>query len=116
MERIWFLSPAIATAMFFLGQLYFSTAASPRAPVASAGADSPRASNVTLRVVEQIRSTDVGGPHITRVPDTEAQLLELFSQDGALVFFQDEVEVVETEEKHFRLEEVGVIVPGNTVP
>ena len=101
-ERVWFLSPAIATALFFAVQsiLAFST---PRQAVTveAAAADTPSPTNVKVRVVEQIRPLDSRARTPTRVPLTEQALLELFHRDGAVVFFQDEVEVVETSEKEF---------------
>jgi hypothetical protein len=107
-NRIWFLSPALATAAFFgvqavLALSYHRDAST----VAAASANAPNPRHVKLRIVEQIRSA--GGPRASSVPETEAQLLELFRRDGAVVFFQDEVEVVEISAREFDADEAGVI-------
>lgn len=101
-ERVWFLSPAIATALFF-GIQAFASFSTPRSNtnVEAAAAETPKPTNVKIRVVEQIRALDARARAPTRVPTTEEELLELFQRDGAIVFFQDEVEVVETSEREF---------------
>jgi hypothetical protein len=101
-ERVWFLSPAIATGLFFAIQAFVSFS-SPRSTgnVEAAAAETPKPMNVKVRVVEQIRPLDARARIPTRVPTTEEELLELFRRDGAIVFFQDEVEVVETSEREF---------------
>ena len=101
-ERVWFLSPAIATGLFFLLQaiLAFSNP-HPTRNLQAAAAETPSPTHVKVRVVEQIRALDARVRTPTRVPTTERELLELFHRDGAVVFFQDEVEVVETSEKKF---------------
>lgn len=110
MERVWFLSPAIATAVFFAVQLCCSFTADRHEPrLAGATAEAPRATNVEVRVVEQIRAVEAGPRPAKPVPRTEAELMQLFRQDGAVVFFQDEVEVVETPSKRFAADEVEVI-------
>jgi hypothetical protein len=101
-ERVWFFSPAIATALFFAVQIALSlTSPRPSTSVEGAAADAPNATNVKIRVVEQIRPLDQKVRTPKQVPTTEAELLELFGRDGAVVFFQDEVEVVETSEREF---------------
>jgi hypothetical protein len=105
-ERAWFFSPAIATALFFGIQAVVSIS-SPRpnsTSVEGAAAEAPKAMNVKVRVVEQIRPLDARARTPKRVPTTEQELLELFQRDGAIVFFQDEVEVVETSERKFEPE------------
>jgi hypothetical protein len=104
-ERVWFFSPAIATALFFTVQIALSFS-SPRqiGGVEGAAADTPNPTNVKVRVVEQIRPLDRKVHTASRVPATEAELMELFGRDGAVVFFQDEVEVVETSEREFEAE------------
>ena len=52
-------------------------------------------------MVEQIRPLDQKVRTPTQVPTTETELLQLFKKDGAVIFFQDEVEVVETSEREF---------------
>jgi hypothetical protein len=113
-ERVWFLSPALATATFFGLQAILSLS-TPRqsTSVEAAAADAPPATNVKVRVVEQIRPLDARLKTPSQVPTTEAELLELFHRDGAIVFFQDEVDVVETSEKSFE-EEVITLSPRQT--
>ncbi len=101
-DGVWFLSPAIATGLFFAAQAVLSLSAPrPAVNLEAAAADAPTPMHVKVRVVEQIRSLDARGRIPTQVPTTEEALLELFHRDGAVVFFQDEVEVVETSEKEF---------------
>lgn len=110
MERVWFLSPAIATAIFFAVQVFFSfTSDRHESRLAGATAEAPNPTNVQIRVVEQIKAVEARRRDTKPVPQTEAQLLQLFRQDGAVVFFQDEVEVVETPAKQFAADEVEVI-------
>jgi hypothetical protein len=103
-ERIWFLSPALATGLFFAAQAYVSLSTPAHGTnIEGAAAETPNPTNVKVRVVEQIRP--LSQMRATKpVPMTEQELLELFARDGAVVFFQDEVEVVETSEKEFEAE------------
>jgi hypothetical protein len=104
-ERAWFFSPAIATALFFAIQLVVSLT-TPRISVnvEAAAPETPNPTNLKIRVLEQIRPLHQNLRASTQVPTTEAELLELFHDGGAVVFFQDEVEVVETSEREFEAE------------
>lgn len=104
-DRVWTLSPALATACFFAIQAVISLS-TPREStnLEAAAAAAPNPTNVKVRVVEQIRPLDARARKPTPVPNTEAELLELFHKDGTVIFFQDEVEVVETTEKAFEPE------------
>jgi hypothetical protein len=109
-ERAWFLSPAIATAVFFALKLFLGgedrvvTDA-----VAGAAAQGPVTAPVKVRVVAELQRADDARRLTRAVPPTEADLLRLLEQDGSVVFLSDEVEVVATPEREFSFGEVEVI-------
>ena len=111
-DRAWFLSPAIATAVFIVLKLVLGgddrvvTDA-----IAGAAAQGPINAPVKVRVVAEIRRADETRRPTRSVPPTEADLLRMLEQDGSVVFFSDEVEVVATPEREFTPREVQVITP-----
>ncbi len=107
--RVWFLSPSIATAVFFAIQLGLSlTAEDTTNSVSAAAADAPSAVPVKVRVVAQIEAASKAAP-ATPVPTTEHELFELFDRDGAVTFAAEEVDVVATRFRKFETSEVEVI-------
>ncbi len=115
-SRVWFLSPAIATAFFFAAQLFLALTPKKMDPgVAAASAKTPTAIPMEVRIVQQIRPVEDrerSSAQTVTVPQTEQDFLKLFGSDSAVVFFHDEVEVVETPAKEFETSEVDVIHGG----
>src|SRR5687768_15186248 len=84
-RRVWLVSPAVATLIFFAAQIFISQySGSPRA-VRGAAPDAPSATPVAMRVVATIKSADDAKP-ASRVPESEEELLELFKKQGAVIF------------------------------
>lgn len=109
-ERAWFLSPSIATALFFVVQLGASfTADEGTTAISGAGAETPTAIPVTVRVVAEIHPLERPTKAVSAVPTTEAALFELIERDGAVIFDAEEVDVVATPEREFEPAEALVI-------
>jgi hypothetical protein len=109
-RSVWFLSPALATVLFFGAQLLIATVIdSPGVRVAKSAASPPSPVPVKVRVVTQIRDLEEKPRELARVPQSEAALLELFKKNGCVVFSASEVDAVGTQERRFGTEEVGVI-------
>lgn len=109
-SRVWLLSPAIATAIFFIAQFLLAALADPPSSrVKGAGTEGPSATPVKVRVVSEIRSFDERRFASAKVPKSESELLELMKNRGTVVFLPSEVDTVGTVEKKFADQEVGVI-------
>jgi hypothetical protein len=106
-RRVWLVSPAIATVLFFAAQL-FLRGYGDASGVNSAGTETPSAIPVAVRVVAEIKTaSDV--KLAASVPANESELLELFKKNGAVVFSSTEVEKIGTQAIELEAEEVGVI-------
>lgn len=102
-ERIWILSPALATGLFF-GLKLIVGAADPMVGsdrVAGAGAQTPVAMPTQVRVVSELRRADASVRAKRVVPETEADLMRLFEQEGTVTFLTDEVDVMATSAPEF---------------
>lgn len=109
-RRHFVLTPAAATVLFFLAQLFFFvTDPQPSTKIAGATAEAPVPMPVKVRVVAEIRSLDDVKRPKAKVPATEAALLDLLRREGSVIFSSEEVEVVATPEQSFGPEEVDVI-------
>ena len=108
-RRRFVLTPAVATLLFFAIQLALSLGDGRKSEISGAGADTPAAIPVRVRVVAQIRSQTDTPRSKSAVPTTEAALLDLLRREGAVIFSSEEVEVVSTHEQEFGPEEVDVI-------
>ena len=109
-QRAWFLSPSIATAIFFAVQLVLAfTSDGGGERIQAAAADAPAATPVSVRVVAEIHPLERPTKAAAKVPETEEALFELIERDGAVIFASDEVEVVATSEREFDAAEVTVI-------
>ena len=109
-ERVWFLSPAAVTALFFLCQIYlaFQSSEGTSPVVGASAADGPTSGSVQVRVVAEIRPVAPRAP--TPLPENEAEFWDLLRRDGGQVmFFTDEVGVLTTPARRFEVDEVGVI-------
>lgn len=108
-QRVWLLSPSIATAVFFVVQIFLSfSGQSTSDRIAAASADAPSPVPVQVRVVAEIQPLEKKAT-TAAVPDTEEALFELIERDGTVTFGSEEVDVVETSEREFEAIEVGVI-------
>lgn len=108
-ERVWILSPALVTAVFFALKLVLGvTAPLVTSDVAGAGAQTPAAVQVKVWVVSDLRRID-DPPRAKRpVPSSEADLLRLLEQEGTVTFLSDEVEVVATSAPEFEPHRVNI--------
>ncbi|MEQ9496486.1 MAG: hypothetical protein RIT81_06495 [Deltaproteobacteria bacterium] len=109
-QRAWFLSPSIATAVFFVAQAVASFSSNEASStIAAAAADAPNAAPVEVRVVAEIHALE----HVTQaaraVPATEEALFEMIERDGAVIFDSEEVDVVAIPEQEFGSDEALVI-------
>jgi hypothetical protein len=107
-RRVWLVSPAIATVLFFGAQFLLAGYGDTPSSVRGAAADTPSAIPVSVRVVAEIKSAGDMKP-AARVPASESELLELFHKQGAVVFSQSEVENIGTQSSEFDDQEVEVI-------
>lgn len=109
-ERVWFMSPALVTALFFGLKLAMGAggAAVDSDQVAGAGAETPVAMPTQVRVVAQLHRADVAPRPKRVVPKTEADLLRLLAQEGTVTFLSDEVEVVATSAPEFEPQQVHI--------
>jgi hypothetical protein len=107
-RRVWLVSPALATLLFFAAQFFLASYVESPRDVRGAAADAPTAVPVNVRVVSQIKSADELKP-LARVPASEYELLELFKKQGCVVFSSTEVEDIGTQASEFDAAEVGVI-------
>lgn len=109
-ERIWLLSPAVATLIFFASQLFIAQMRdAPKGGVHAAAAEAGRRVPVEVRIVSQIRPLEDSAKPTTRVPPSETEFFDLLERQGCVVFSASEVENIGTPERQFRPEEVGVI-------
>lgn len=117
-ERIWLLSPALATALFFALKLAFGAGApgAGREDVAGAGAETPVAMPTTVRVVSELRRADAPQRAKRSVPRTEADLMRLFEQEGTVTFLSTEVEVVATSAPEFAPTPIEVDTDDRVAP
>jgi hypothetical protein len=107
-RRVWLVSPAVATIIFFAAQILLAGYGDSSRSVGAAATDAPSAIPVNVRVVAQIKSADDMKP-TARVPKSESELLELFNKQGGVVFSSSEVEDIATPSSEFEDQEVGVI-------
>lgn len=115
--KAWILSPAIATAAFFALKLALGPGADAirTDAVLGAGAETPSATPVQVRVVSEIRRAGDPARQARTVPDNEADLMKLLEQDGSVTFLSDEVEVVTTSEQNFAQDEALEITVPNSL-
>ncbi len=108
-ERVWILSPALVTAVFFALKLALGASGSlVSSTVSGAGAQTPVAVPVKVWVVSELRRVD-DAPRAKRVvPSSEADLLRLLEQEGTVTFLSDEVEVVATSAPEFEPHQVNI--------
>lgn len=107
-RRVWLVSPAIATVIFFAAQLLLAGYGKGPSGVHGAGTETPSPIPVAVRVVAEIKTaSDV--KRGASVPTNESELLELFKKNGAVVFSSSEVENIGTQASEFDAAEVGVI-------
>ena len=105
-----FLTPAIATILFFSIHFFLSFVTGPdRTDVSAAVVEPPTTTPMRIRVVQSIQPLDEAPRALTPVPDNETDLFELFSRDGSVIFGEGEVEPVATPAHKFDAGEVGVI-------
>ncbi len=111
-ERVWFFSPAIVTALFFALKLALGTSglSTVSERVAGAGSQTPTMP-VKVRVVAQLHRADREPRPKRVVPETEADLMRLFEQEGTVTFLSGEVEVVATSAPEFAPHEVRIEAP-----
>lgn len=109
-RRVWLVSPALATVLFFVAQAILAGSGAGSNEVRAAAPETPSAIPVKIRVVAQIKSA--GEVKAARVPESESELLELFKKQGAVVFSSSEVEDIGTQASEFEPAEVGVITAG----
>lgn len=109
-RRVWLVSPAVATVLFFIAQAILASSGDGSSSVRAAAPDTPSAIPVKIRVVAQIKSA--AEVKAARVPESESELLELFKKQGAVVFSSSEVEDIGTQASEFETTEVGVITAG----
>lgn len=101
-RRVWLMSPALATVVFFAAQIAIQAlVSSPGRRLTAASAETPSTTPVKVRVVTQIRSLDDRARSLAHVPKSEAALLELFKKQGCVVFSPQEVETIGTQEVRF---------------
>lgn len=117
-ERIWILSPALATGLFF-GLKLLTSASDPLITtegISGAGAQTPVAMPTQVRVVAELRRADVAVRAKRAVPNTEADLMRLFEQEGTVTFLAGEVEVVATSAPEFAPTQIDVRTDATQTP
>lgn len=110
------MSPGFVTLAFFVAQLALGLAKD-RSGLGAASVAVDARTPAQVRVVSQLRVLSQDASAVSRVPENEEALLELFRKKGSTVFSTDEVDAVGTQWTRFEERESGEIkVSRNAVP